>query len=795
MHVSNDVMTDTKGMLLSVGREESVVRRRRARTTVWLSRVISAAGLLAAIASCLPATATAGALSPGGRAYEMVSPPEKAGIDPTGDPSNTHVGVDGDSLEFPAIGGFADVAGTGAATDYISVRTGTAGTNGWTTHAITPPQQPSSFLTTFVGDFPRYQGDFSPDLSKGVFRAISPLTDAPNVAQAENLYVRSGLLTGLGSSDLLTDSVSTVPPPPANALAIPTVADASTDFTHILFESVLRLTADAPPCTDATDPVYGCGPLLYEWDDGELKLAGILPDGSAAVSSIAGRGAAQRRYTQHTISADGSRVFFTDDESGQGSENGALYMRTNETSTVQINASERTDCADHDPCSGTSEPDPAGAQPAQFGDATPDGSEVVFLSGEQLTDTAGSGLYRYDVNGATGHHLTLLASDVFGMIGTSSDGSYVYFITNSREIKLWHGGALRTVGVLASGGDPSGDVFPEHYSLGLKASRVSPSGRFMVFSATNGSELTGYDHGTCDGVGCSELYEYDATANNGAGMLRCVSCRPDGLPATSDASSVLQINFSALGPGSHLSTFLADDGEVYFSTGERLVLDDVNGSVRDVYEYDAATGKVQLISTGHSAFDSYFLDASPDGKNVFFYTREPLVGWDIDQNYDIYDARRGGGVPDPVPGAVPCSGEACQPPPSLAPGDQIPGTATFTGGTDASPIGVFRLVPLHKRDLTRASRSGTLTARVEVSEKGLVRATLSARYLGRWRLAGAASKHAGRGETVGLSLRLSRGALRALAASGHLRTRLSVRYSENPGTTESVEFVLKRARR
>ena len=41
---------------------------------------------------------------------------------------------------------------------------------------------------------PLYEA-FAPDLAKAIFRAWSPITDAPNVAEVENLYAREDLRT------------------------------------------------------------------------------------------------------------------------------------------------------------------------------------------------------------------------------------------------------------------------------------------------------------------------------------------------------------------------------------------------------------------------------------------------------------------------------------------------------------------------------------------------------------------------------------------------------------------------
>ena len=81
----------------------------------------------------------------------------------------------------------------------------------------------------------------------------------------------------------------------------------------------------------------------------------------------------------------------------------------------------------------------------------------------------------------------------------------------------------------------------------------------------------------------------------------------------------------------------------------------------DAYEYDVQTESIHLISSGTDSQGAVFLDASPDGRNAFFVTTQQLVGWDTDNNADIYDARIDGGLPDPVPVPTGCQGESCLP--------------------------------------------------------------------------------------------------------------------------------------
>ena len=131
----------------------------------------------------------------------------------------------------------------------------------------------------------------------------------------------------------------------------------------------------------------------------------------------------------------------------------------------------------------------------------------------------------------------------------------------------------------------------------------------------------------------------------------------------------------------HENRALSDDGSrVFFSTAQALVPEDVNGRV-DVYEYES--GGVHLISSGRSPADSWFMDASASGNDVFFTTSQQLVGWDTDQEYDVYDARVGGGLPDPVPSATPCADGGCQG--ALATQPLVPPAASdvFNGAGDA----------------------------------------------------------------------------------------------------------------
>jgi hypothetical protein len=113
----------------------------------------------------------------------------------------------------------------------------------------------------------------------------------------------------------------------------------------------------------------------------------------------------------------------------------------------------------------------------------------------------------------------------------------------------------------------------------------------------------------------------------------------------------------------------ANGKRVFFDSRDALSLADTDGAP-DAYEWEApgegscaaAGGCASLISSGRSAGGARFIDASAGGADAFFLTEGSLVKSDPGAA-DLYDARVGGGFPDPIP-PIACEGDACQPLPS-----------------------------------------------------------------------------------------------------------------------------------
>jgi hypothetical protein len=161
-----------------------------------------------------------------------------------------------------------------------------------------------------------------------------------------------------------------------------------------------------------------------------------------------------------------------------------------------------------------------------------------------------------------------------------------------------------------------------------------------------------------------EIYRSDPD-----GGLLCISCTPTEAVAEGDSS--LASNGMSL----------TDDGRIFFTTKDPLVLRDA-GARKDVYEW--SDGDLQLISTGSSPFDATLLTAGSDGTDVYFFSREDLLGNGTGQAMKIFDARSGGGkfiLPTPAPCAA---SDECHGPGTEAPAPQGLGTLAGTGGQHKS---------------------------------------------------------------------------------------------------------------
>jgi hypothetical protein len=587
---------------------------------------------------------------PDGRVWEMVSPPYKNNADIFR--GYAWASASGDAVAFKSQGSFAGepTSRAGLVSDYIARR----GESSWATSAITPG---NGNFTLFAGQY-----GFTEDLNTGfLVQNVKPgdtgldpeypSEQTPGLGGYLNWYLR----------DNLTGKYRLVSPvlPGNNVGAI--FRGGSADYSHLALGSERHLTSDAP-CSESISAESADGgnpPCAYEYDEGALRLASVLPGEVPSYGEADG------------ISKDGSNYYFTTGEH--------LYDRADGSSTTQIDVSERTSPAIV----------PTGSVTYLQTDARSE-DKVLFTTSKDLVDAdenSSEDLYLYDGSKPAGSRLTLISKgDVSGaptespaMLLASENLDRVYFTTNNqllsggkatpgRHIYLWEEnggqGSLREV-VTASSEDL---LKPASNANNLPVSvSVSPSGQYLLFISK--AQLTSYDN-----AGTDQAYRYDAVD----GGLVCVSCRPDGTPG---ATAATLEDYGEGNPSEHHLRNVDDNGNVIFQSVEPLALRDSNGQ-RDVYEYEDGTPR--LISSGVGGSESWFIDASVSGNDIFFATRDRLVGWDTDNNYDVYDARVDGGLPEAPPPIVGCDGDACQPPPN-PPNDPTPASTTFHGAGNVRP--------------------------------------------------------------------------------------------------------------
>jgi len=365
----------------------------------------------------------------------------------------------------------------------------------------------------------------------------------------------------------------------------------------------------------------------------------------------------------------------------------------------------------------------------------------------QISVVRASNLYEYDLESGKLTDLTGEATDdtgegaaVQGVVQISEEGQYVYFVARG-ALKGAGGTTLRNstgqepvaeadnLYVRQAGHEPAfiatlpandfsdwdrgGGNFTEGASPVNNTAVVAPGGARLAFLSNAGLPTPespgGYDNeqaktGECEGETvkgenvaegkmCTEVYLYDAET----GHLVCASCNPTGArpvgPSTLSTPDQEEKHYRPRN--------LLEDGSLFFESKDALVPDAKAGH-RNVYEYGG--GEVHAISNVAGGYESYFLDASPDGENVFFASADKLLPEDPGGNTVVWDARVEGGRP--ITGTpVACgSVEFCEPPAIPPPVLGAPASATFSGPGNLPASPPQAVVKPKPRPLTRAQK-------------------------------------------------------------------------------------------
>lgn len=635
------------------------------------------------------------------RAYEMVSPVDKNGADiyPLINVNEIPIALDqstegGEKLAYSDYQSFGDGAGAPYMSQYIASR----GPDGWTSQNVTAPQGISSLSPGHRLELGIWQ--FTPDLcASSVLQYTDPALAPGAVPGFRNAYLRKNC-AGEGY-----EALSTVEPPSG---------------THPLY----FLPAPQGMSADGRCAVVGTSGIgaaqareIYESCEGHRTAISLLPNGAPASRARVGSSNGidepllkpRIGNVAGAVSQDGERVYWSEGE-------GKIFVRVN--ASQEPSALSGSKCTEAEKACTEKVSQTASGAAAQFLAASADGGTAYFSIREASSPLDGN-LYAFNLDAGSAQKI---AGEFIGEVGASADGSRFAFASRevlttqpnsagrmavAGEANLYYfnaegsgEGRFLFVGTLSAQ-----DALVENLVSSLSpiasepfrdVSRMSGSGAQFAFMST--ASLTGYDNTDLNsGEADAEVYLFDSTADGGAGRLTCVSCNPSGQrpagrqlkvelkPGTWAASSLPPYQTEFYG-----ARVLSSNGtRVYFNSYESLSGNDENGGVADVYEWETAGtgdcvvggsgysaangGCINLISSGQSPVDSEFLEASADGRDVFFATNESLVPQDPGQ-YDIYDARELGGFP-PVPTAPPaCVGDRCQAeqsPPATSPAGTV----------------------------------------------------------------------------------------------------------------------------
>ncbi len=491
---------------------------------------------------------TGGAGLPDGRAYEMVTPQRKNGA-LVGDVQfgiSPNIGEDGSHLVLATVQCFGEATSCPAQDDtpgtvYAFTRT----SGGWTASPLAPPATQFAVNNVWL---------VSADAGTALFTM-------PTAPVGENdWYARE-------ADGSFHDIGPTVPPSPANQgqqLSFSSSLRATADLSHVIYN------ADARWPFDAT--LNGINNSLYEdvgLDNTAPVLVGVSGGrGSTDLLSECGTYFGSDEDSPDALSADGRTVFFTAIACASGSCVNAgvqvprdeLFARIDESRTVSLAARSPLACTAGSGCLES----PVGA--ARFVGASANGSRAFFLDTQQLTDNASEDSQGGDTAYGFGCSET---------VGVNGCNLYEYDFANPAGRNL----------LAVSAGDTSGDG-PR--VQGVVA--VSADGSHVYFVAKG--VLTGIanDQGVTARGGAENLYVFERDANHPAGQIAFVA-------------SLLGTDSKDW--GSLSSANVTPDGRflVFTSRGALTVDDSSSTGARQVFRYDAQTGRLVRISIGEGGFN------------------------------------------------------------------------------------------------------------------------------------------------------------------------------------------------
>lgn len=569
---------------------ESVLRVDRQGRKCWKECAAVAYALVVLLPTASPAfgcqnaafRAGASAHLPECRAYEMVSPAFKGGFAAAGIQA---VGPSGESVVYYSPGAFGGAPSGAGLLDYIAHR----GSSGWLT---TPMMVPSHL------PYVPYR-DVSLDVSEtAALVKAGPGNERAFQEGTEQEIVTHGTADVLDSAENWLQAGPTLVDEEGKRLSA-TYRGASPDFCHFLVTENNSLLPIAKEATELGRE--GGGGLAYDVTRGcrgggpglglvSLNNSGKLIDpecpmsvGGQGIVHVGGDGVHEDQF--NAISVDGSEVFF-ESEFGGNCETHQVFVRLEGERTLEVSRPMES-CAGEPaphvsnevPCEGVT-----GRPSADFVGASEDGSRVYFETAAPLLGKDSSiNLYMARIGCPEGEpeceaaQRTVISlvdasaapnasgAEVRGPVRIAADGSRVYFVA-------------------------SGDLLDEVEESALRVSgRPTPqvgADNLYVYNAVSGKIAFAADL-------CSEAGR--------SGSVQDAQCPQDLTSSRNDSnlwSTGGEEQANACRPG-HAA---CESGRfLVFTTYARLTSDDTDNA-RDVYRYDAATGRLIRVSSGEGGY-------------------------------------------------------------------------------------------------------------------------------------------------------------------------------------------------
>ena len=496
---------------------------------------------------------------PDGRKWELVSPPKKNGAAIQVMPNEgglSQASTDGTKVSYTAEGAFeAESEPEGNRAPEVTQVLSRRGGAGWSSQDIdTKHTEPEGVAP---GGAQEYRA-FSEDLSVGLVTAFgSTLTEAaPLSAEATERtpYLRNNETCAAEPAGCFKPLVAPYDIPAETQFGTHvSYVSASPDMSHVVLSSTAHLTSGA-----ATS-----GPSLYQWSGGVLSLISVTPTGTAAPEPTLGFHNSGVSDLRHAVSGDGSRYIYTSSFSNGFETLTSLLLRPmGQAHSLRLDVPE-AGVTQPPACIGNSCAQPV-FQDASADGSRIFFTDQERLTKNSGSNHERPDLYVCEVQEtegqATGCKLTDLSAGKPGesgfmqgtMLGASEDGSIAYYVANGAlggheggtcnqgevgQNKEAHQGpesqvistscnlyVVHSEGegawspptlVQRLSGEDELDWGTQPGNLSKVVSRVSPDGEWLAFMSDR--NLTGYN--TRDKIsnrGSEEVYLYNATTQKTA---------------------------------------------------------------------------------------------------------------------------------------------------------------------------------------------------------------------------------------------------------------------------------------